>query len=127
MTAELRKLATGAAVLADWLGSGGKPVPQALAEQRAAVCVDCPENRAPRWWERSKSVIARNILLYIEAKKRMKLATGSDDKLHMCQKCGCHLPTKVWCPIEHIAGHTDLEKVAEMPAECWQRREIYEP
>ena len=47
---DIKRAAQGTAVVLDWLGSGGNPVSQELAEQRAAICVACPKNQPGAWF-----------------------------------------------------------------------------
>lgn len=121
---------TAMAILKDWLGNGLSPVPQEVADRRAATCLagnngkECPFLVAPRWWqEHSTEPIAMAIKDQLEKKSEMKLDTSLDRVPSMCKKCGCAMPLKVWVPIQHIATHTPENKISEYPAYCWQRIE----
>ena len=123
-------LADGAAILRDWLGDGGVPVPQEQAEQRAMTCVygdsgrRCPYNVAPRWWETAVHAAAGIIKRHLEVKNQMGLVVKVENDLSMCRICGCSMPTKVWCPIEHVRAHTPDGQKEKYPAWCWQKAEL---
>lgn len=127
---ELRNDANGAAVLEDWLGAGGEPVPLHQAELRSGQCLygapngtRCPHNRAPKWWERFfKDPIAQAIKRHIEVKQQIGLKLSKEDDLHMCARCGCCLQLKTWVPIEHIKAHHKPEHL--YPDWCWIKREM---
>lgn len=127
---EIKREATGVAILRDWWGDGLHHVRQEIADHRAKTCVAgdngnvCSHNRAPEWWEHHKSAIADAIKSQLEVKARLKLSTPFDASLAMCDKCGCCMKVKVWTPIEHIAAHASLHQVAKLPSFCWQRIEI---
>lgn len=121
---EIRNDAAGAAILKDWLGDGGAPVAPVVAEARAMVCVNCPENRAPYWWEKAKNSIADAIRAHLVVKQQSGLRVSHEDEIHMCRVCGCCLRLKVWVPIEHIKEHTTPETLAKLPSHCWLLKEI---
>ncbi len=124
---ELRQTATGAAILDDWLGAGGQPVPQSHADARAAKCVVCPLNVAPGWWHlHFVDKIAKAIRRHLEVKNSIGLDTPHDLNLSMCKVCGCCNRLAVWVPIKHIALHTDDEKLNKFPEPCWKKHEIIE-
>lgn len=124
MIEELHRTAAAAPIIADWLGEGGKPVEQNLAEMRAFICELCPENAAPGWWDRFKTAIALAIRAALEVKHSMKLELSNEDKLHMCRVCGCCLRLKCWVPLEHLADHTSPEQLTKFPHSCWIPFEI---
>ena len=127
---EIKREATGMAILRDWWGDGLHHVRQEIADHRSKTCVagddgnPCPHNKAPRWWEHHKSAIADAIIHQIGVKERLKLSTPLENSLAMCSICGCCLQLKVWTPIEHIARHMPVEQLARYPEFCWQRKEI---
>jgi len=124
MINEIRNTAEGAAVLKDWLGEGGVPVSQELAERRAMTCTCCPMNVAPRWWEKARNRVARAMVRQLAVKNSANISTSLDENLHVCKKCGCCLPAKVHVPIKHVADHTRPETLEQMPSFCWVRNEI---
>lgn len=126
----LRGVAAAAGIdtraLEDWLGAGGTPVPQELANARAAVCVPCRANQGG--WTRTLTVpAARAVRAYLEHKNRMKLATPHDPQLQSCKACTCVLTLKVFQPIQHIKDNTSpetFEKHREYNPDCWVLREL---
>lgn len=111
--------------LFEWLGDGGNPVTQDLAEKRSSVCVECPENVEPKWWERMvKDPVAGAIRLTIRLKTDSGLSVSNEDGLHMCRVCGCCNPLKVFVPIEHIRDHTTENELWKFPGHCWIRKEL---
>lgn len=123
-----RNLINGAAIIADWLGDGLKPVAQELAQSRSDVCTGrvsgkrCPHNN-PGF--RPVEAIAEIIRSWSEKKNYMTMEVIGEDKLHTCAICQCHLPTKVHVLMETIMGRTPqamFEKFsAEAPSNCWMR------
>lgn len=123
--AELKKDATGAAILKDWLGGGGQTVSQVEAEARAAICLHCPEHKGGNWWSTHfRSPIAKAITRQLEIKHKAGLRLSCEWHLFMCARCGCCLRLKAWVPIEHIAAHTDPEQLKLYPEFCWIRNSI---
>lgn len=120
----LRHTAEGISVLKDWLGSGAIPVSQEQAERRANICVNCPMNVEPLWWEKSKELIAATIRRHLEVKNDMALTLPNEGALSMCRACGCAIPLKVWCPIEHIKENTSEATMKRFVPYCWIRKEI---
>ena len=106
--------------LTDWLGAGGTPVARDAAEYRARICLTCPLNVAPGWWDRNlKDPIAEMIRAGLEVKSGMSLHLDCEDGLHMCRACGCCARLKVWTPIQHILNHTDETTMNKFDANCW--------
>lgn len=130
---EIKNDVAGAALLADWLGSGLQPVTQIRADQRAYACTSgnkgepCPKNKEPNWWDRVKSTIATAIKGQIEVKNRLELHAANEANLHMCAVCGCCLQLKVWTPIEHIQRVTPPSKLKDAPSWCWMWHELLPP
>lgn len=104
-----------------WLTEGGIPVSQPLAEHRASICVACPENRAPNWWEIHKDKIALAIRSMLAVKNDAGYKVRQELQLAMCRICGCANRLSVWTPIDHFRGKIN---VADYPAPCWKRTEI---
>lgn len=121
--ASVAKLATGAGVLLDWLGSGGVPVESSLAEKRASTCSACPENGDGNLSKIFTVPISNMIRRQLESRKELKLATSKDDKLGICKVCLCPLPLKVWVPIDSVKEHVSEEIRAQLPAFCWMKTE----
>lgn len=113
----------GATILSDWLGDGMQPVENRLAENRARVCLSCPLNveshGASKWTDK----IAAAILDQRRAKTERGLKVPHEELLFTCQECLCHLPLKVWVPLETILGRTDQIALDKFPDHCWMRTE----
>lgn len=126
----VQETAEGLEILSDWLGAGGKPVSPEQAEQRARACAQgdngkpCTFNCAPKWWEYAKLAVAHWITKELEAKNKMGLSVPNESEIHMCSRCGCCLPLKVWTPIDHIRAHLHFDSVQTYPDHCWIKREI---
>ena len=117
--ATVKRVKAGIKTLLDWLGSGGRPVEQALADVRSERCVQCPLN-GQGGLEHYLTVPASNaIKLQLEIKNDMKLATSSDEKLGVCEACLCPLKLKVWCPLDHIMKQMDDETFSRLHPRCW--------
>jgi len=127
---EFKNDVAGLALLKDWLGDGGIPVPTTQAEQRAWACTKgdegrmCHENVEPGWWNKVKSSIANTIKMQLEMKHHLKLGSPIDQSLGMCRVCGCCLRLKRHTPIEHINNHTTPEQLAKYSVWCWIKKEI---
>lgn len=113
------RAAAGVKILLDWLGEGARPVDTVLAQQRAKVCVSCPQNQQGDFFQRIEAGVAASIRKTVEIKNSMKLRTTVDHQLHTCQACDCHTPLKVWVPIKHILDHDREEIRAKLAPACW--------
>src|SRR5690348_4779416 len=88
---EFKQTANGAAVLSDWLGDGGHPVDQSVADERASRCLRgndgkmCEFLGAAKWWEGAKGAIAFAIKEHLEAKSELNLSTEMDQHNFMCR------------------------------------------
>lgn len=118
-----KKVASGIGILIDWLGSGAKPVPAALAESRAKTCSDCPQNQLTDLTSFFTNPASYLIRRQIELRSQMKLQTAYDEKLHVCRACACPMKLKVWVPIEHTAGRMTAEARAALDPRCWIQSE----
>lgn len=100
-----------------WLGDGGDPMPASLANKRSEICLKCQFNNPARpIWEAIASEVSKLMRLKLE----LNLHVEQEEHLHVCDKCDCYLPLKVWVPIKHISATTDTN---EMPEWCWCRTE----
>lgn len=132
------KLNVSAKIISQWLGSGGKPVNADLAQSRANVClrgavdgagsmVPCPFNKPGA---KPIEAAAKIIKGQLEAKAELKLIVQGEENLHTCDRCWCFLPTKIFCPIEHIVENTPasmLNKLSQDAPWCWQVKEAQSP
>jgi len=124
----ISELASGGWILSDWLGKGARVVDQKTADDRASICVTCPENRGELWWERMlKDPIADMMRKQLELKNHMALRVSVEDKIHVCAACGCLTRLKVWADIQHIKDHTPPETMEKFVPNCWIRKEIATP
>jgi hypothetical protein len=117
------KLADGAATLAEWLGEGATPVAQELAQARANVCLACPANSRKTMWSWLTVPVANTVLRWMKYKSHLKLKVDGEEALGTCSSCLCHLPVKIWCPLDHIKSHMDARVLNQLPTTCWVRTE----
>lgn len=103
----------GALTLVKWLGSGGAPVEESEANERAMVCASCPHNALKR---RIEDRIAREIVKQEEIRLKLRLTTTNDTRLETCDVCGCYLKLKVWVPMRF------QNKSLPFPNFCWMRK-----
>ena len=76
--------------LKSWLGAGGIPVEPETAERRAKICVECPLNAAPKWWEKMlTNPIAEAIRSMLEEKSKHHLSTFIDKVIRVCHLIEC--------------------------------------
>ncbi len=126
-----KKTAAGIKVIAEWLGSGLRPVDQALADNRASRCSECPQNSDTNWIQKLDAIAAAEVKKLAEIKNDLKLETPYDKQLHNCQVCDCALNLKVWVPIAHISNETSTTVLNELSAVktqsgkgCWVPEEM---
>lgn len=120
-----RQIRTGTKTLADWLGHSGIPVPQAQAEQRAAICADCPVNQKGDWTALFTKPAANLIRRQLEERKQLNLSTPHDDKLGVCMACGCPLRLKAHVPLRYILEHQPADVEAKLDPRCWIQKEKF--
>lgn len=116
---KVRSVAAGVGTLLDWLGEGGEPVDLPLAETRAKICKDCPQNQKGDWLAIFTEPVANKIRQQLSIKNEMELKTSVDDDLKVCKACLCPLPLKVFVPMDQILKHTSEETKAKLDARCW--------
>lgn len=117
--AGVKRVAAGVGLFVDWIGEGGVPVSEDIAERRAAVCVQCPKNDGGDWKKYFTEPIADKIKKQLEIKHDLELKTSLDDKLTVCSACDCPLPLKVWVPLKHVLAHTSYAVQARLDKKCW--------
>lgn len=115
----VRNVAAGVGLLLEWLGSGGKPVEQSVADGRAAICAGCPKNDGGDFTAFFTEPIAARIRTQLEIRNDLQLRTPYDEKLTVCSACDCPLKLKVWTPMDHILGHTSDEVKTKLDPRCW--------
>lgn len=123
MIKRIKSWYAGSNTLIDWLGHGGKPVAQELAEKRADVCRTCPKNVQGDWWDRVTAEVAVRVLDQRREKEKLCLRLPRETELGTCDVCLCHLPVKSYVPIEHIIQHTSDEVWNQLPPHCWIKHE----
>lgn len=102
---------TALAAYANMFGPEG-PEARDVAERRAAVCVQCPQNEpVVKWRDKFIEKTAQEIIVLLGALKDLKVETSLDDKLGKCKACNCPMKAKV-----HSRLHVLIEK---MPPEIW--------
>lgn len=104
-----------------WLGDGGVPVPNAQAQGRSNGCIKCPMNKKMGVYEGLTKAAARLVAFQIEIKNEMKLHVEGEDKLHICDACGCVIELKIHQPINVIQETTDESK---LHPDCWILKEL---
>lgn len=117
------KVKAGVSVIAEWLGKGLKPASVELATKRASVCALCPKNVPASGFQHLTDAAAKTIGVLMQAKSDLKLKTPYDDKLQICDACGCTNVVKIWSPIDIIWKHTTPEVFEALDAACWIRSE----
>ena len=122
----VKRIAAGVQLLVHWLGSGGEPVGQELADARASVCSDCPLNTKGDWKAMFTVPVAEQVRKQLEMRQALKLTTKYDDKLHVCLACLCPLRLKVHAPTEHILDYTASSVWNALDPGCWMTKEKHE-
>jgi len=115
----VKRVAAGVKTLLDWLGSGAHPVDRSVAEQRAVICVACPQNGHGDWTSYFTKPAAEEIRQQLEIRNSLKLETPSDVILGVCRACSCPLKLKVWTPMNHILANTEDEVRNKLDKDCW--------
>jgi hypothetical protein len=113
------QLSNGAKTILSWTAQGLKPAPPGVAQGRAHICIDCPHNR-PGF--KPVEEAAEFIRQAVEWKNNQKLEVQGEEKLHTCDLCFCHLPTKIHVPIEILLKDTPsamLADIGEKKPDCW--------
>lgn len=104
-----------------WLGDGGVPVPQLVANARASICKTCLMNQSHPIYENLAVQVANQLRRQIELKANMKLAVAGEDGLHICEVCWCVLSLLVWVDEKVIAKRMEAENArAVYPPHCWK-------
>lgn len=112
MSGDLRRFLV---VVTKWVKGGGQLVDRSLAEKRAAICAECPQNVPVRGCMGCSGVIPKLLKLVGDS------TTSLDDKLQGCNVCGCQLKAKVHLPAEvMVDGPDDADR---FPSHCWIKTE----
>lgn len=111
-------------ILKDWLGEGCSPVPIEQAQARADVCLKCVRNYQGSWtWNLATSTA---IASQSKLREAMSIKLQNEERLKVCELCGCQLKLKVCVPVKHIHRHTSDQMLNRFPTWCWIRKEITE-
>lgn len=126
-------LASGAAILYDWLGDAMRPVGDGIAQSRSDICTGrnadhpCTYNQPGAGASLITSPIADAIRLQMQRKTEMNLSVVDEEKLHTCAICLCDLKLKVHVPLDVITGRTSdrmISKFREQAPHCWLVHEL---
>lgn len=115
--ARIARLAGAVKTFRSWIGDGMEPVSYAQAQSRANVCEGCPLNHKGDVLNRIAGTVAGAIKDQMQVKQHLHLEILNEDKLGTCAACECHLPLKVWVPLENIPFDEELE--ARLDPGCW--------
>jgi hypothetical protein len=117
--ARVAQLAAGARNLREWWLSKHRAVTPETAASRAAICINCPLNQDEELFSDLTAAAAGAVKRAFERKFALKLHLPNEDKLKICESCGCELKLKIWEPLELINDQmTDTQKTALHP-DCW--------
>lgn len=114
------------ALWSSWLGEGGQPVPQEVAQERADVCtgrcsgVKCPMNVEKGLTQLLSEGVASVVHRQLEIKHKMRLHVENEKDLNICAACDCVLSLKIYTPIKHILDNTDTNG---LHPNCWILKE----
>jgi len=123
LSRSVKHAAVGKRIMVEWLGSGAVPVPIAIAQKRANVCLKCDHNKNGHSILKLTADTVRAIAEQMQAKDSMKLRVNGEEDLHSCEVCECPLPLKVHVPLKHILEHTEEETLNDLPTHCWMLTE----
>jgi len=112
----IKHIPNGAAILVDWLGDGAFPVESEIAQRRADICLNCPNNADGN---PLVEAVANHIKTTVELKNGLKLRVNGEKSLKTCSVCECKLSLKIWTPLKHILKHTPQTELDKFPAHCW--------
>jgi hypothetical protein len=114
---------TGIKTWIDWFGEG-KLVDKTVAENRAAICIECPQHATHKgifgWFV---GAAVQEIKAIFSALNDLNMKTSMDEKLKVCKACDCPMRAKVWAPIEIIKRHLSKEAFDRLDGKCWIRKE----
>lgn len=117
----LKRAAQGTAVVLDWLGAGGNPVSQELAEKRASICVNCPKHEIGSWYTVAPAELIKEAVIAWQTLKGTKFEfhTSHGDTLKSCSVCRCLMRLKVFVDEKHILAKTSPDVLNELDPRCW--------
>ena len=106
-----------------WWLEGEPPVNGAIAQARANICLGCPMNEREAGLDKLTVAVARRVRTALASKHEMKLELIDEDKLGLCEACGCSLKLKPWTPKSVIWKHGTPDYFEELDGGCWIRSE----
>lgn len=118
-TSRVRRLVAGARVIVEWITSKGQAVDPALSNHRASICSDCPKNEPGDLTSFFTIPVSEAIRSALNLRKDWKLSTNHDERLNVCDACGCPLKLKVHVPIDFINKRLSAESRSELDPRCW--------
>ena len=89
-------------------------VSQAVADERASICIQCPHNVFPD---------KGNFLIWSDTQAEAAVGDRKSihhDRLGNCEICTCTLKAKVWFGDEIVLPQ---EEYVQLPDFCWQKKE----
>lgn len=120
----VKKIASGAGLLLDWIIDGAEPVESELANARASICVKCPMNSPEALGSFFTKAASESIRREIEQLKRLDLTTEHDKNLGVCKACLCPLRTKTHVPLGYIHDHMPHDTKSQLDPGCWILHEV---
>jgi hypothetical protein len=113
-----RPVVAGAKSLAEWT-IDGEVVPEEIAATRANICRDCPVNHQGTLRDFFTEAAANLIQRQFEIRQNRELKTPWDEKLGMCDACGCPLKLKVHAPMHVIEKYLSQTTRDKLDPRCW--------
>ena len=115
-----RATKAGIGVWLEMFGPDGRPVADALAEKRAAICATCPQNDTVGQLEdHFIAPVVNGIKFLYEMQRDIKLASTRDDELGVCRVCLCPLKGKIHAKLNIVRDHLPPTTTAKLPPHCW--------
>lgn len=111
--AKIKQLGHGAVAITEWLGSGGEVVDNAVAQERANICLKCPRHNPD---QNNLVLFGKAVRSILSAKNDIGLKVENKDKLGLCGVCGCVMKLQVFEP-EVLLKREESEKY---PEHCWK-------
>ena len=115
---QAKQYAEGIKTLTAWLGAGAVTVDPRTSQDRADVCLKCPQNVEVKLIESIASAIKRQV----ELKNKLGLRVNGEKSLHTCSGCGCALRLRIHVPIQSLG--LDEEELNRFDSACWMRKEF---
>ena len=117
--AAVKKMASGARSISQWIEMGLPHVEQAEANARAEICVKCPKNNKKPLTDLFTTPVAAMIKKNMERQEGVNLRTPWDADLATCDACWCPMKTKVWYPTDLVLENLKPDQKAELHPACW--------